>query len=111
LVWIPSVSRASAPNVEYAGFAAPDGCSRPLCHGLPELSRKVNQTNICTFGSLRAKSSACFAYLACVARVTPFRSPGFVSWPYSVIQTGTVRWYHLCRSFSKRGSDERVTFG
>jgi len=67
--------------------------------------------NICTFGSLRAIPSACFAYAACVERLTPFRSPGFVSWPYSVIQIGTVFLNHVCRSFSNFGIVESVTFG
>src|SRR6187402_3508866 len=40
------------------------------------------------------------------------RSGGFVSWPYSVIQRGTVfRLNQRWSSVSKRGSDESVTFG
>src|SRR4051794_17744134 len=111
LTVVPSIRRASEPNALYEGLFAPEGVSRPLCHGFPELSRKVNQTNICTFGSLRAIVNACFAYAACFAVVTPRGSPGFVSWPYSVIQTGTARWNQRLRSVSNFGSVERVTFG
>ena len=67
--------------------------------------------NICTFGSFFATVSACFAYAACWASVTPCGSPGFVSWPYSVIQTGTAWWNHFFRSCSNVGSVESVTFG
>ncbi len=67
--------------------------------------------NICTFGSAFATFSACFAYAACLAVDTPFGSPGFVSWPYSVIQTGTVRWNAALSVFSNLGSVESVTFG
>ena len=67
--------------------------------------------NICTFGSFFAIVRACFAYFACVASDTPCRSAGFVSWPYSVIQTGTDRWKNFFRSASNFGSVESVTFG
>ncbi len=57
-------------------------------------------------------SIACGAYAACWASVTPFGSPGFVSWPYSVIQIGMFfRPNHLSSDVSNCGSDERVTFG
>ena len=67
--------------------------------------------NIWMFGSFFAIVSACFAYAACLAVVMPCGSPGFVSWPYSVIQTGTVRWKNFFRSASNFGIVERVTFG
>src|SRR3954451_903351 len=89
-VW-PSVSRASEVNVLKDGFRAPLASSRPLCHGFPVESRKTNQMNIWMFGSFFAIVSACRAYADCFAVVTPFGSPGFVSWPYAVIQIGTTR--------------------
>ena len=105
------MSRATALKLAYAGLWAPLATSRPLCHGFPDESRKTNQTNICTLGSAFATVSACLAYLACVAVETPFGSPGFVSWPYSVIQTGTVRWNADFSVFSKVGSVDSVTLG
>ena len=92
-------------------MCAPLATSSPLCHGLPVESRKTNHTNICTFGSFFAIVSACLAYADCFAVVTPFGSPGFVSWPYSVIQIGTVRWNDVFSCFSKSGSVDSVTFG
>src|SRR3954447_3207716 len=89
-VW-PSVTRASEVNVLNAGLRAPLASSRPLCQGLPVESRETNQMNIWMFGSFFAIVRACFAYADCLAVVTPFGSPGFVSWPYSVIQIGTTR--------------------
>src|SRR5690242_1629436 len=106
----PSVVLAMEVNAAYDGLCEPDAFSRPLCHGLLELSRNVNQTNIWMFGSAFAIDNACFAYFACTAVVTPCGSPGFVSWPYSVIQIGTARWNHLFRSFSNWGSVDSVTF-
>ena len=51
-------------------------------------------------------------YAACCASVTPAGSPGFVSLPYSVIQTGTfLRRNAVSRSFSNRGIVVNVTFG
>src|SRR5436189_3171343 len=54
---------------------------------------------------------ACFAHAACVEVETPCASPGFVSWPYSVIQIGTLRWNELLSVFSNCGNVESVTFG
>src|SRR3954471_2597819 len=79
VVVVPSIRRARDENALYDGLCAPDAPSRPLCQGFPGLSRNVNQMNICTFGSLRAMPSACFAYAACCEGVTPLGSPGFVS--------------------------------
>ena len=51
-------------------------------------------------------------YAACCASVTPSGSPGFVSWPYSVIQIGMfLRWNHESIDVSNRGSDDSETFG
>ena len=61
VIVLPSSCLATDANPLYEGFRAPDGSSRPLCHGLPLESRNVNQMNICTFGSFFAIVSACFA--------------------------------------------------
>src|SRR5437899_6308480 len=67
--------------------------------------------NICTFGSFFAMFIACTAYFDCVAYDTPCGSGGLVSWPYSVIHTGTTRWKNFLRSASNFGKVESVTFG
>ena len=100
-------------NRASAGFAAPPFVSRPLCQALVWSSRKMNQTNMSTRGSFFASPIACVVYEACWARETPFGSPScFVSCPYSVIQIRTfLRLNHLSSDCSKRGSEDRVTFG
>ena len=63
-------------------------------------------------GSFFAKAIACGTYAACCASVTPFGSPGFVSFPYSVTQTGMfLRPNHLSRSFSNCFIVLKATFG
>ena len=68
--------------------------------------------NIGTRGSFFAMSIACVTYDACCASVTPVGSPGFVSFPYSVIQTGMfLRPNHLSIDVSNCGSEVSATFG
>src|SRR6187551_1089634 len=51
-------------------------------------------------------------YEACCDSETPAGSPGFVSWPYSVIQIWTpLRLNQTSSDFSKRGSEASETFG
>src|SRR5438093_8136660 len=72
----------------------------------------MNQMNIWTRGSFFAKLIAVAVYARCCESVTPRGSPGFVSWPYSVIQIGIpLRWNHVSSEVSKRGSDGSVTLG
>ena len=68
--------------------------------------------NIGTRLSFFAMSIACVTYDACCASVTPVGSPGFVSLPYSVIQTGMfLRPNHVSIDVSNCGSEVRATFG
>src|SRR5918994_2350850 len=71
----------------------------------------MNKTNIWTRASLRAIEKALDRYVRWSAVEMP-RLSGFVSCPYSVIQTGTcLRANHLSRDFSKVGRLARLTFG
>src|SRR3954464_2718069 len=111
VVIVPSIRRASDENDPYDALGVPFAFSMPLFHGLPELSRNVNQMNIWTFVSFRAIVSACLAYDAWSEVLMPLGCAGFVSWPYSVIQIGTDRWNSCFRPFSNVGIVESVTFG
>ena len=72
----------------------------------------MNQMNICTRRSALSWLITSERYRACWASVTPNRSPGFVWYPYSVIQTGmSRRLNHRSSDASNRGSCDRVTFG
>ena len=68
--------------------------ARDLEAALPRVAgrvaeRRTRRTSARSDRSSRSSAPAS-AYAACFAVVTPFGSPGFVSWPYSVIQIGTV---------------------
>src|SRR5690348_15793706 len=107
-----SNGRAADTNAENEGFFVAFTFSRPLCQRLTVWSRKMNQMNIWTWGSLRTIASDCLRYAACCDAVTPFGWPGLVWKPYSVTQNGTdFRLNHFERSLSKAGICGRFTFG
>ena len=84
----------------------PDFARGPLCHGLPAPVAEREPDEHLDVRILPRDGQRLLGVGRLLRVVTPCGSPGFVSWPYSVIQTGTVRWNHFFRSASNLGSVE-----
>src|SRR5262249_2632844 len=115
-VW-PSIVFAVAPNAEYAGFLAPAFEIRPLNQVLFVESRRMNQTNISTYGFSCASWSAALASRACCVWLMPPPTAqraghsGAVCSAHSVTQIGTRRWNHCLSESPSFVRFDMPTFG